>query len=371
MAVELRVNLGERSYPILIGSSQLSQLGEYLASLSLAPRLFVVTNEVVGRIYGEAVSRALRDAGFDVIYYELPDGEEYKSLGSADKLYTRAIEGGLERQGAMIAVGGGVIGDLAGFVAATYMRGVPFVQVPTTLLAQVDSSVGGKVAVNHPLGKNMIGCFYQPRLVFADVSTLKTLPLREVRAGLAEVIKYGIIRDKNFFEFLEENLEKTLALDQETLIQVVRRSCAIKAEIVEKDETEQGLRAILNFGHTIGHALEVLTEYRVYKHGEAVAAGMVAATFIAEEKGLCSPDISERLIGLLERAGLSCRIPFRAEEIMAVLPRDKKVRMGKLRFVLPVAIGEVIIESDVSEEIIWSAIERCRTISLPPHYPSL
>ncbi|MGB9792967.1 MAG: 3-dehydroquinate synthase [Thermacetogeniaceae bacterium] len=360
MAKELRVNLGERSYSILIGSSQLPQLGEHLAPLSLAPRLFVVTNEVVGRLYGELVNRSLREAGFDIIYYELPDGEEHKSLESAGKLYTRAIEGGLERQGAVIALGGGVIGDLAGFVAATYMRGVPFVQVPTTLLAQVDSSVGGKVAVNHPLGKNMIGCFYQPRLVFADVSTLKTLPLREVSSGLAEVIKYGVIRDKNFFDFLEENLEKVLALDQEALIEVVGRSCAIKAEIVEKDETEQGLRAILNFGHTIGHALEVLTEYRVYKHGEAVAAGMVAATAIAEEKGLCSPDISERLVSILKRAGLPYQIPFMAEEIMSVLPRDKKVRMGKLRFVLPVAIGSVIIDSDVSDDVIRAAIEKYR-----------
>lgn len=359
MAVEIRVNLGERSYPILIGSSQLPELGNHLVSLSLAPRLFVVTNEVVGKLYGETVIRSLQMAGFDVIYYELPDGEEYKSLESADKLYTRAIEEGLERQGAVIALGGGVIGDLAGFVAATYMRGVPFVQVPTTLLAQVDSSVGGKVAVNHPLGKNMIGCFYQPRLVFADVATLKTLPLREVRAGLAEVIKYGVIWDQSFFEFLEDNLEKILVLDQETLIEVVRRSCAIKAEIVEKDETEQGLRAILNFGHTIGHALEVLTEYRVYKHGEAVAAGMVAAARIAEEKGLCSPDVSERLIGFLERAGLPWRIPFKAEEIMAVLPRDKKVKMGKIRFVLPVAIGCVVIDSDVSSDVIRSAIEKC------------
>ncbi len=191
------------------------------------------------------------------------------------------------------------------------------------------------------------------------MATLKTLPPREVRAGLAEVIKYGVIWDQSFFEFLEDNLEKILVLEQETLIEVVRRSCAIKAEIVEKDETEQGLRAILNFGHTIGHALEVLTGYRVYKHGEAVAAGMVAAARIAEEKGLCSPDVSERLIGLLERAGLSWRIPFKAEEIMAVLPRDKKVKMGKIRFVLPVAIGCVVIDSDVSGDVIRSAIEKC------------
>ncbi len=360
MGVELKVNLGQRSYPIFIVSSQLPHLGRYLIPLSLASRVFVITDEVVGRLYGEQVTRALRDAGFEVLYQELPDGEEYKSLESAGQLYTRALEGGVERRSAMIALGGGVIGDLAGFVAATYMRGVPLVQVPTTLLAQVDSSVGGKVAVNHPLGKNMIGCFYQPRLVFADVATLKTLPLREIRAGLAEVIKYGVIRDKDFFEFLEENLEKILRLDQDVLIEVVKRSCAIKAGIVEKDETEQELRAILNFGHTIGHALEVLTKYRVYRHGEAVAAGMVAAAAIAEEKGLCGPDLTMRLAGILEHAGLPVRIPFKAEEIIEVLPRDKKAQGGWPRFVLPVALGRVVIDADVGRDVIRSALERCR-----------
>ncbi len=360
MGVELKVNLGKRSYPILIVSSCLPQLGRHLAALMPATRVFVVTNEVVGRLYGEQVTRALRDAGFEVLYRELPDGEKYKSLESAGELYTQALEGGLERQSAVVALGGGVIGDLAGFVAATYMRGIPFVQVPTTLLAQVDSSVGGKVAVNHPLGKNMIGCFYQPRLVFADVATLETLPLRELRAGLAEVIKYGVIQDEDFFEFLEENLERILGLDQDVLIEVVRRSCAIKAGIVEKDETERGLRAILNFGHTIGHALEVLTKYQVYRHGEAVAAGMVVAAAIAEEKGLCGQDLTMRLAGILEHARLPIRIPFKAEEIIEVLPRDKKAQGGRPRFVLPVALGQVVIDADVGREVIRSALERCQ-----------
>ncbi len=356
----LRVELGARSYPILIGSSILSELGRYLTSFSLASRIFVATNTTVGKIYGKEAADALTKAGFQVLYCELPDGEEYKSLDSASQLYTRALEGGIERQSAVVALGGGVIGDLAGFVAATYMRGVPLIQVPTTLLAQVDSSVGGKVAVNHPKGKNIIGCFYQPRLTFIDVATLKTLPPPELRAGLAEVIKYGIIWDEGFFCFLEENLGEVLGLDQEVLVEVVRHCCAIKAKIVEKDEKELGLRAILNFGHTVGHALEALTNYQVYRHGEAVAVGMAVAATLAVRRGLLAPEYGKRLISLLEQVGLPTRVPCAAEEIMRILPRDKKVWKGKIRFVLPLALGHVEIFSDIEPPEIRAALEECR-----------
>lgn len=360
MGMEFRINLGERSYPVLAGASLLVQLGRRLASLSLSPRVFVVTNETVGPLYGEQVVRTLERVGFQVMYRELPDGEEYKSLESAEQLYAQAITGGLERQGAVVALGGGVIGDLAGFVAATYMRGIPFIQVPTTLLAMVDSSVGGKVAVNHSLGKNMIGCFYQPRLVLADVETLKTLPVRELRAGLAEVIKYGVISDEQFFVFLEENIEKVFSLNQDVLIEIIKTSCDIKARIVEEDEREQGIRAVLNFGHTIGHALEAVTGYRVYRHGEAVAAGMAVAATIAANMGLCTPDLKLRLTTLLERAGLPTGVPFSAEQILDLLPRDKKARDGRPRFVLPQALGHVEISSSIPSEEIRSALDACR-----------
>lgn len=356
----LRVELGERSYSIMIGADILDRLGEAVVNLGCGPRLFVVTNETVGPLYGERVKNSLIKAGFDLLYHELPDGEEYKSLQSAERLYTVALEGGLERGGAVVALGGGVIGDLAGFVAATYMRGVPYIQVPTTLLAQVDSSVGGKVAVNHPLGKNIIGCFYQPRLVFADVQVLRTLAPREVRAGLAEVIKYGVIRDASFFRYLEGNLEEILALDEEALITVIRRSCAVKAEIVEKDEREEGLRAILNFGHTVGHALEALTGYRVYRHGEAVAAGMAVASAIAAARGLLKGTERMRLIGLLQRAGLPVSFPFNADDVVRILPRDKKAHRGWPRFVLPLSPGRVELFGDVELAEVMTALEECR-----------
>jgi 3-dehydroquinate synthase len=273
-------------------------------------------------------------------------------------LYDYALENGLERQSAVVALGGGVIGDLAGFFAATYMRGVPFIQVPTTLLAQVDSSVGGKVGVNHPKGKNMIGCFYQPRLVFTDVATLRTLPRRELRAGLAEVIKYGVIWDEGFFCFLEKNLEGVFDLDQQVLTKIVRNSCAIKAEIVEKDEREAGLRAILNFGHTVGHAIEAITEYRVYRHGEAVALGMVVAATIAVRRGLLAPELKKRLVSFLERAGLPTGVPAFGEELLEIMKKDKKVQRGRIRFVLPLALGQVEIFSDIEPEEIMAALSK-------------
>lgn len=355
----LKVDLGERSYKILVGFANLGQLGASLRSLNLAGRLSLITNSTVGGLYGDRVRSILAGAGCTVSYWEMPDGEEYKTLQSAAAVYDHMVGEGMERGSAVVALGGGVVGDLAGFVAATYMRGVPLVQVPTTLLAQVDSSVGGKVAVNHPRGKNLIGCFYQPRLVFADLQTLRTLPERELRAGLAEVIKYGVIWDPAFFGYLEQHLEQLLGLEPGPLVEAVRRSCAIKAKVVASDEREQNLRGILNFGHTVGHALESLTNYRVYRHGEAVAVGMVAAAVLAVNRGLMDAADKERLVALLRRAGLPVSFPYPAREILALLPHDKKVLHGELRFVLPLKMGQAEIRTGVENDEIMTALVEC------------
>ncbi|GAW94127.1 3-dehydroquinate synthase [Calderihabitans maritimus] len=340
----LQVELGERTYSIVIDQGILPALGKEMAQLgSFIRRCLLVSNPTVYSLYGKTVEESLTAAGFEVVTALVPDGEEAKSLSQADKLYDMAIENRLERRSPVIALGGGVVGDLAGFVAATYMRGVPFVQVPTTLLAQVDSSVGGKVAVNHPRGKNMIGAFYQPRLVWIELNTLDTLSLRELRAGLAEVIKYGVIWDETFFQYLENNLEEVLNQNKTALGYIVYHSCAIKARVVEMDEEEQGLRAILNFGHTIGHALETLTNYATYRHGEAVAIGMVAAAHIAANAGFCSREDVERIKAILTRAGLPVDLPpgLKKEEIISAMYHDKKNLEGKITLVLPHRIGRV------------------------------
>lgn len=352
MMDRVNINLGKRSYQIIINSGILEQCGEFLARLGLGEKILLVTNPTVYSLYGSTMQKSLREFGFKVTAVEVPDGEEYKNLQQAEKLYDAAFSAGLDRGCPVVALGGGVIGDLAGFVASTYMRGVPFVQVPTTLLAQVDSSVGGKVAVNHPRGKNIIGAFYQPSLVLADLQVLKTLPPRELRAGLAEVIKYGIIRDGSFFEWLEANLELLLQLDYEALAVAVKQSCQIKARVVEEDETEQGVRAILNFGHTVGHALESLTSYKVYRHGEAVAVGMVAASRMAERMGLFGTRERERVEKIISRAGLPTEIPpeINTPELVRCFYSDKKVMSENLTFVLPVKIGQVIIDRNLAEE---------------------
>lgn len=358
----LRVTPGEsdRSYGILIGSGNLDHLGAHLKQLDLASRLCLITNTTVGGLYGDRVRSILAEAGYAVSYIEVPDGEEYKSQTTAAAVYDRMVDAGIERGSAVVALGGGVVGDLAGFAAATYMRGVPLVQVPTTLLAQVDSSVGGKVAVNHARGKNLIGCFYQPRLVYADMKVLSTLPERELRAGLGEVIKYGMIRDAGLFGFLEQHLEQLLGLEPEILAETVRRSCAIKVEIVSEDEYEQGLRAILNFGHTIGHALETLTDYKVYRHGEAVAAGMAAAASLSVNRGCMDATDRDRLVSLLRRARLPVSCPYPPEQVMALLSHDKKVLRGRLRFIMPLSIGRVEICTGVKEQEILAALRQCR-----------
>jgi 3-dehydroquinate synthase len=346
---EVTVELKERSYQIYIWPGLLSSLSDLVRGFNYSRRLMLVTNPTVFGLYGDKVKKSLEAAGYHVVIGIIPDGEEYKALSMAEKLYDLAFSTELDRRSPVIALGGGVIGDLAGFVAATYLRGVPFIQLPTTLLAQVDSSVGGKVAVNHPVGKNIIGAFYQPAAVYSDPETLLTLDPREVRAGLAEVIKYGVIAESGLFSWLEDNLERVLAVEPAAMKYIIEKSCRIKAQVVQADETEQGRRAILNFGHTVGHAVETLTEYKAYRHGEAVAIGMVMAARLAVSLGMLRNSASERIEKLLYRAGLPVELPpdLDRERIIALLRRDKKVISGSLTFVLPTAMGSVEIIKDV------------------------
>lgn len=359
---KLTVNLDRRSYEIVIGAGILVNLGTLLRRLGIGDRVLLVSNPTVSGLYGQVAAEALAGAGYSVTEALVPDGERYKNLETIAGLYDRAVAAGLDRSSAVVALGGGVIGDIAGFLAATFMRGLFFIQVPTTLLAQVDSSVGGKVGVNHEKGKNLIGAFYQPRIVVADVAVLKTLPERELRAGLAEVIKYGVIGDGEFFTYLEQNRRRVLALDPETTIEVVRRSCLVKSRVVEQDECEAGLRAILNFGHTLGHAVETLTRYEQYRHGEAVAIGMIGAANLAVTRGLLSGAGRDRLLGLIRETGLPVTtVGLSPEQIGEAVKRDKKVRNGRLRLVLPEAIGRVRLVDDLSpEEILAAAATICR-----------
>jgi 3-dehydroquinate synthase len=344
----VRVELAERSYDIVIKDGLLPGIGRRLKALGLSGggrrgKAAIVTNPQVNRLYGRVVAAGIRDAGFEAVVLTVPDGEAHKGLKEASSLYDRLIAGGMERGSPIIALGGGVIGDLAGFVAATYLRGVPYIQAPTTLLAQVDSSVGGKTAVNHPLGKNLIGAFYQPRAVFIDPLVLKTLKPREMRAGLAEVVKYGVIRDPGFFAFLEAN-SASLNAPGAALRKAIERSCAVKAEVVSSDEREGGLRAILNFGHTFGHAIESVAGYGTFRHGEAVSMGMVMASRFSAWLGLCPGETAERVAGLLLRTGLPVEAPrMPADALLRSMQLDKKVKGARLRFVLVEKIGGVVL----------------------------
>jgi 3-dehydroquinate synthase len=341
----LTVELGQRSYPILIGRDWLKELGKALQERTTYQRVLVVSDNRVSRLYGEALLGSLADAGFLAESLVIPEGETFKTLDTCLSIWTFLLANNYSRESVLVALGGGVVGDLTGFAAATYMRGVPYIQVPTTLLAMVDSSVGGKTGVNHPLGKNMIGAFHQPVLVFIDLGCLATLAPVEFRAGFAEVVKYGMIRDAEFFTFCEKTHEAVFSLDTAVLQHIVRTSCRIKADVVSADEREAGLRAILNFGHTVGHAIESLTNYAVYKHGEAVAIGMVAAGRLAVRLGRFEAGEQERLERLLEQAGLPVRIPARleTEDVIERMRKDKKARHGQIRLVLPEAIGRVTV----------------------------
>ena len=349
----VRVELAERSYDIHIGSGILLRIGEHLSRLGITDKVAVITHPRIGKLYGRVVTQSLKKAGLDVKTVLVPEGERYKTLGSAARLYDFLISQRFERGSCLVALGGGVIGDLVGFTAATYLRGIPYIQIPTTLAAQVDASIGGKTAVNHPLGKNLIGAFYQPRLVFIDTQVLKTLSRREYTSGLAEVIKYGVIADAAFFKFLEDQMDEILRLEDATLCQVIKRSCEIKAQVVSEDEREQGRRKILNYGHTLGHAVEAVTRYRRYLHGEAVAMGMAFAARLARRLRLCDDETVGRQVRLIEQAGLPTSLPnFKTTNILRSMKLDKKVRGGAIHFVLADKIGHVAVKPVEQREII-------------------
>lgn len=353
----LHVGLGERSYPIHIGEGVLGEIGEELLAISFPKKVAVITNPLVGQLYADIVLGALSSAGFSAIRIDIPDGEEFKTLATVSTVYDALMAAGFDRGCGLLALGGGVVGDLAGFVAATFLRGIPFVQIPTTLLAQVDSSVGGKTGVNHPLGKNLIGSFYQPRLVLIDVNTLSTLSTRDYQAGFAEVVKYGVIRDQSFFFELVAHAGKLCDHDPAALIAAIMRSCQIKADIVERDEREDGLRAILNYGHTFGHAIENLAGYGEYRHGEAVAIGMVVAAQISANLGLCTFSEVEALRQLLLDFKLPVIAPeYSAEKLLEAIGRDKKVHAGLLRMILNRGIGDYEIRTVADPGALFSGL---------------
>jgi len=351
----LSVDLGDRSYPILIEQSLLGRPG-LLTPYIPARQVMVISNETVAPLYLDALLASLQ--GYDVHTHILPDGEEYKNMQVLDGIYDALLKVPCDRQTTMIALGGGVVGDITGFAAATYQRGVPFIQVPTTLLAQVDSSVGGKTAVNHPRGKNMIGAFYQPRCVIADTSTLDTLDDRQLAAGIAEVIKYGLIRDPEFFDWLEQNMDALLDRDPAALSHSIERSCRNKAEVVAEDEREAGARALLNLGHTFGHAIEAGMGYGRWLHGEAVATGMLMAADLSRRSGWLSDDDVFRIGRLLERAGLPVSPPaeMRPDDYMRIMKIDKKVQDGHIRLVLLKSIGEAFVCDDYDPALLMETL---------------
>lgn len=352
----LTVALGERSYPIHIGPGLLRQ-AELIVPHLPQPRVAVVTNTTVGPLYLKTLMDALQSAGVEVLPITLPDGEQYKNWETLNQIFDALLTHRAERKTTLIALGGGVVGDLTGFAAACYQRGVPFIQVPTTLLAQVDSSVGGKTGINHPLGKNMIGAFYQPRLVLADTETLNTLPDRELSAGLAEVIKYGLIRDLPFLTWLEANMERLIARETEALTHAIYHSCRNKAEVVAADERESGQRALLNLGHTFGHAIEAGMGYGVWLHGEAVAAGTMLAAELSRRLGYLTDADVGRIAALFERARLPVKAPaLGVETYLAYMGVDKKVEGGRLRFVLLRRLGEAFVTAEVPAEVLRATL---------------
>ena len=366
----VEIALGERSYPILIGQNLLDDPATW-AGLPKAAAALIVTNTTVGPLYAERLQRALAGHYPQVHIVELPDGEAYKTWDSLNLIFDALLSRGCDRKTVLFALGGGVVGDMTGFAAACYMRGVPFVQVPTTVLSQVDSSVGGKTAINHPLGKNMIGAFYQPVRVVCDLDTLKTLPERELSAGLAEVIKYGPIHDLDFLGWIEVNLPALLARDPQALAHAVQRSCEIKAEVVGQDERESGLRAILNFGHTFGHAIEAGLGYGEWLHGEAVGCGMVMAAQLSQRLGLLSVDKVARLVRLVEAAGLPVKGPQlkaghgegfealpNAQRYLQLMRVDKKAEAGEIKFVLVEDGGRAVVRG-APDALVAEVIDAC------------
>jgi 3-dehydroquinate synthase len=361
----VNVSLGSRSYPIFIGGKILADLGGHCARLQLGRRCAIISDDHVAPLYAAKAAASLRKAGFESLLVTVPAGETSKCLKTFQTCCDRLAGHRLERKSFIVALGGGVVGDLAGFAAAAYLRGIAFVQVPTSLLAQVDSSVGGKVGVNLPAGKNLVGAFHQPRLVLCDLATLRTLPPREFRAGLGEVIKYGVIYDAALFARLERDLPKLLRRDAGALAEVIARCCEIKAEVVRQDETETGLRAILNFGHTIGHAIEAIAGYGKYLHGEAISIGQVAAAKLSVRAAGLPVEEAERIESLLARAGLPVAIklsPRRQAALIQAMQLDKKVSDGQIRFVLARRLGQVESGRKIAPEWIGEALsEVCQS----------
>jgi len=355
----LNVELGERRYPIHIGSGLLRR-AELLQPCIAGSRVAVVTNETVGPLYLDTLLKQLTP--WAPVCVVLPDGEVYKTLDVLNNIFTALLKNRCDRKTTLIALGGGVVGDMTGFAAATYQRGVPFIQVPTTLLAQVDSSVGGKTGVNHPLGKNMIGAFHQPECVIIDTDTLSTLPDKELSAGLAEVIKYGLIGDAEFFVWLEQNMDKLMQRDPQALVYAIERSCADKARVVAADEREAGSRALLNLGHTFGHAIETGVGYGAWLHGQAVAAGMCMAADLSRRLGWLTPEEFARIEKLIQRAQLPTRAPktLSGAQLREFMSVDKKVEAGKLRLVLPKGLGHAVITADFPPTLLSETLEQCR-----------
>jgi 3-dehydroquinate synthase len=364
MTQTVRVALDERSYDITIADGALAQTGELnrAALGDKTRRLAIISNPKIHALYGRAVEKSLKRAGFATLTHLIGDGERAKSLRTAERAWGFLIANRFERSDAIVALGGGVVGDLAGFVAATFLRGINYTQIPTTLLAQIDSSVGGKTAINHALGKNLIGAFYQPRAVVIDPGVLRSLPPRELRAGLYEAVKYGVIRDWELFSLILDNLDSINTLDPELLARVIARSCEIKAEVVTADERESGLRRILNFGHTVGHALEAVTAYRRLKHGEAVGYGMKCASTIAEKVGIIPRADAEAIrLGVDELGRLPRIDDLKTQNVIAAMAHDKKVAQGKLPLILPTTIGSVVVRDDIAPTVIREAVRELLT----------
>lgn len=357
----ITVQLNNRSYPIHVGHNLLERQ-ELFKPHILGSKVFVISNETVAPLFAKTVCDSISQIA-TVEEYILPDGEIHKNLDTASKIFDNMLSVPCDRKTTIVALGGGVVGDISGFVAACYQRGIPYIHVPTTLLAQVDSSIGGKTGVNHPLGKNMIGAIYQPQCVIADVNTLDSLPERELLAGLAEVIKYGLIRDREFFDWLENNVESILARDQETIVHVIERSCTNKARVVEQDEKELGIRAILNFGHTFAHAIENILGYEDWLHGEAVAAGMAIAAEFSKRLGSIDARQCDRIKGTIHKFKLPVVPPkhITEDEFMAAMAVDKKVDAGKIRFVVLDEIGKAIVIDQYPLSVLKETLVACQS----------
>ena len=354
---KINIQFDERSYPIYIGEGLISNY-ELISQHILGKKVAIITNETVADIYLKTLMDTV-SSHKELISIILPDGESYKSKDSLDSIYAQLLENKADREITLIALGGGVIGDITGFAAATYMRGVNFIQIPTTLLSQVDSSVGGKTGINHPLGKNMIGAFYQPKCVISDMNVLKTLPSRELSAGLAEVIKYGLIRDNKFFEWLESHIQYLMEMNPKYLIEAVQRSCENKAAVVEADEFESGIRAILNLGHTFGHAIEVAQGYGNWLHGEAVGAGMVMAARLSQSMGWLADNDVDRIVALIKKAGLPTEPPkISVKKYMELMMLDKKTKDGQINLVLQKSIGDAVLTNQYDPEKLQQILEQ-------------